>query len=178
MSEVTCETQGHLWGYNGLCVMCKTPKPAEPLSSKPLVQQMREMASESMPEATDLLLRGADEIERLRAALEREKARQPTLQVSLENDRLRDENEALRRRLDFHRAANSGGVPADETPDVSSQMLMDPNICGDDGPISPEDCALWLDKKYSRHGELEDRAAAMWLRKLACRAASKTGDGR
>jgi hypothetical protein len=43
---------------------------------------------------------------------------------------------------------------------------MDPTICGDDGPITPEQCALWLDAKYRRHEELEDRAAAMWLRKL------------
>lgn len=32
MSEITCETQGHLWGSNGLCVMCKQARmiPARP----------------------------------------------------------------------------------------------------------------------------------------------------
>lgn len=45
--------------------------------------------------------------------------------------------------------------------------MIDPSICGDDGPITPEECALWLDAKYRRHAELEDRAAAMWLRKLS-----------
>ena len=35
MTAVTCETQGHLWGAGGFCVMCKTPKP-EPLSSNEL----------------------------------------------------------------------------------------------------------------------------------------------
>lgn len=49
----------------------------------------------------------------------------------------------------------------------TSNPLLDPNICGDDGPITPEQCAQWLDAKYLRHGELEDRAAAMWLRKLS-----------
>lgn len=50
---------------------------------------------------------------------------------------------------------------------------LDPSICGEDGPISAEDCALWLDAKYRRHGELEDRAAAMWLRKLSARPAAE-----
>lgn len=49
----------------------------------------------------------------------------------------------------------------------TSNEQLDPAICGDDGPITPERCALWLDAKYSRHHELEDRAAAMWLRKLS-----------
>jgi hypothetical protein len=45
----------------------------------------------------------------------------------------------------------------------------DADICGDDGPISPEECAQWLDAKFKRHGEAEDRAAAQWLRKLSTR---------
>lgn len=59
-------------------------------------------------------------------------------------------------------AAGSG----DETP---AGHLTDPAICGEDGPITPDQCALWLDAKYRRHGELEDRAAAMWLRKLSAK---------
>lgn len=50
--------------------------------------------------------------------------------------------------------------------------MIDPNICGDNGPITPEQCALWLDAKYSRHGELEDHAAALWLRKLSIQLGS------
>lgn len=53
---------------------------------------------------------------------------------------------------------------------------IDPAICGDDGPITPEQCALWLDAKYRRHGELEDRAAAMWLRKLSTRLPAEPSD--
>lgn len=30
----TCETNGHLWGADGRCVMCKTPKTADFLPSK------------------------------------------------------------------------------------------------------------------------------------------------
>lgn len=34
MTEITCETQGHLWNSTGKCVMCRTPRPIEQLSSK------------------------------------------------------------------------------------------------------------------------------------------------
>ena len=34
----------------------------------------------------------------------------------------------------------------------------------DDGSITVQDCIRWLDTKYSRHGELEDKAAADYLR--------------
>lgn len=57
---------------------------------------------------------------------------------------------------------------------LTSKDQLDPAICGDDGPITPDQCALWLDAKYRRHGELEDRAAAMWLRKLSARPAHET----
>lgn len=30
MTEVTCETQGHVWGSTGACVMCKATKPVGP----------------------------------------------------------------------------------------------------------------------------------------------------
>lgn len=50
---------------------------------------------------------------------------------------------------------------------TSKERTFDPNICGENGPMTPEQCALWLDAKYRRHGEPEDRAAAMWLRKLS-----------
>jgi len=36
VTEITCETQGHLWGATGACVMCKTPKPPEHLTSNPI----------------------------------------------------------------------------------------------------------------------------------------------
>lgn len=55
----------------------------------------------------------------------------------------------------------------------SSKTELDPSICGEDGPITPEQCALWLDAKYRRHDEMEDRAAAMWLRKLSARPADE-----
>ena len=29
MTEISCETQGHLWGPLNVCIMCKTPKPVE-----------------------------------------------------------------------------------------------------------------------------------------------------
>jgi len=57
---------------------------------------------------------------------------------------------------------------------MTSNLQSDPNICGEDGPITAEQCALWLDAKYRRHGELEDRAAAMWLRKLSARSVPET----
>lgn len=57
---------------------------------------------------------------------------------------------------------------------LTSNLQTDPNICGDDGPITAEECALWLDAKYRRHGELEDRAAAMWLRKLSVQSVPET----
>jgi hypothetical protein len=59
------------------------------------------------------------------------------------------------------RALAHGSISPDAQPDV------DANICGDDGPITAEECALWLDRKYRRHHEAEDRAAAMWLRKMS-----------
>ena len=37
---------------------------------------------------------------------------------------------------------------------------------GDYGPLSVEDCASWLDRKYSRHGEIEDKGCAELLRAL------------
>ena len=52
-----------------------------------------------------------------------------------------------------------------------TNQQVDPAICGDDGPITPEECALWLDAQYRRNGDLEDRAAAMWLRKLSAKPA-------
>ena len=49
---------------------------------------------------------------------------------------------------------------------LRSEQPQDQSICGDDGPITPEECARWLEAQYARHGELEDKAAAQWLRKL------------
>ena len=49
---------------------------------------------------------------------------------------------------------------------LRAEQPQDPSICGEDGPITPEECARWLETKYARHGELEDRAAAQWLRRL------------
>ena len=50
--------------------------------------------------------------------------------------------------------------------DQPQDQSQDQSICGDDGPITPEECARWLEAQYARHGELEDRAAAQWLRRL------------
>jgi hypothetical protein len=69
--------------------------------------------------------------------------------------------------------ANNAIACANGLPDETKATDTDPHICGEDGPITPEQCALWLDAKYRRHGELEDRAAAMWLRKLSARHAVK-----
>lgn len=40
------------------------------------------------------------------------------------------------------------------------------NAIGEDGPMTPEQCAAWLDAKYARHGELEDQACAKVIRNL------------
>ena len=50
--------------------------------------------------------------------------------------------------------------------DQPQDQSQDQSICGDDGPITPEECARWLEAQYARHGELEDKAAAQWLRRL------------
>lgn len=42
-----------------------------------------------------------------------------------------------------------------------------PPCIGDDGPMTSGDCARWLEAKYSRHGELEDRASAQMIRNQA-----------
>ena len=39
-----------------------------------------------------------------------------------------------------------------------------PPCTGEDGPMSAEDCAGWLDRKYARHHELEDQASAHMIR--------------
>jgi hypothetical protein len=52
---------------------------------------------------------------------------------------------------------------------MSSERTMSDNTVfvqciGENGPMTPEDCAKWLDAKYARHGELEDKAAAQMIR--------------
>jgi len=50
-----------------------------------------------------------------------------------------------------------------EPPDTFTRE-DDPN---NDGSLSPEQCAKWLDAKFARHHELEDRACAQMIRALA-----------
>ena len=59
---------------------------------------------------------------------------------------------------------------------LRAEQPQDPSICGEDGPITPEECARWLETKYARHGELEDRAAAQWLRRLCAEVERLTGE--
>lgn len=47
-----------------------------------------------------------------------------------------------------------------------TEATTDPEIVGDDGPITPTECVTWLSRKYRRHNELEDWACAQWLAKL------------
>jgi hypothetical protein len=68
---INCKTQGHLWGPNGQCVMCKEPKPSA------LVEELRtqqyihgcavevNIVSEALKKQSDLFRRAADEIQRL-----------------------------------------------------------------------------------------------------------------
>lgn len=39
-----------------------------------------------------------------------------------------------------------------------------PQFMGDDGPMTSGDCARWLEAKFARHGELEDKASADLIR--------------
>lgn len=47
---------------------------------------------------------------------------------------------------------------------MTDNIPTDEQFIGENGPMSPEDCALWLDAKYRRHHELEDRASAQLIR--------------
>lgn len=42
------------------------------------------------------------------------------------------------------------------------------------GPSTVADCILWLDRKYARHGEIEDKEAADYLRTFAAQLARAT----
>jgi len=50
---------------------------------------------------------------------------------------------------------------------------MSANPIDDDFNQSPEDLAIWLDRKYARHGEDEDRQAAAMLRQYAALTATQ-----
>lgn len=50
--------------------------------------------------------------------------------------------------------------------DFTSKEISFPDCIGEDGPMTPEQCAQWLDAKYARHGELEDKASAQMIRQL------------
>jgi len=50
---------------------------------------------------------------------------------------------------------------------------MAANPIDDDFNQSPEDLAIWLDRKYARHGEDEDRQAAAMLRQYAALTAAQ-----
>jgi hypothetical protein len=67
--RITCETQGHLWGRGGVCIMCKTPKPERPYAAHDAIRLVM-----SLPNPDDVVRRYvADallgEIDRLHAEL-------------------------------------------------------------------------------------------------------------
>lgn len=51
--------------------------------------------------------------------------------------------------------------------DETIARTSNPQCIGENGTMSPQDCAQWLDKKYSRHRELEDQASAQMIRNQA-----------
>jgi hypothetical protein len=68
---------------------------------------------------------------------------------------------------------------------MSSERTMSDNTVfvqciGENGPMTPEDCAKWLDAKYARHGELEDKrvdaARYLWLNADGDRCAQVVAD--
>ena len=84
------------------------------------------------------------------------------------SDRLTDDRLGLGERLRRYADAWKADVEElrAEVKLLRAEQPQAPSICGEDGPITPEECARWLETKYARHGELEDRAAAQWLRRL------------
>lgn len=83
MTEVTCETQGHIYNSTGKCVMCDTQKPIEALTSKPMsddnLKHLRKLCFEL---GAGQLVWALDELTQRRAA----DCREGTGHESMEND--------------------------------------------------------------------------------------------